>query len=671
MKTNEIILQNIETGILILDSNYTCLYTNEYMKKNYICNVDDICSFKKLIHKDDIENDNKYCDEFFKSKQSINNICRVYNNLLNTFRWINIKRTFDYKDEQELYIHLFQDIHDLKELECKLITANEKFEKEYNHKSIFLANMSHEIRTPLNGIMGMITLLDDTKLSNEQKDYLDMLTECSINLMAIINDILDFSKLDADKISLDYKCTNIRHCIDSTNDILLSKINEKNIDYIPYFFPDVPEFINVDNSRLKQILLNLLNNAIKFTDNGTISLHISKMYIKNVLYLKFTIKDTGCGISESDKHKLFKSFSQIDSSTNKLNEGTGLGLAISDKLVKLMGGKLWLDSSCVNKGSTFCFTIKTKICHDILPKQIDFNIFKHRKIFILDDKVENRLTLANMVQKWGCIPQTFNDSREALYFLKNTDFDLGLVDICMPEINGKEFSKKFKEQNILLKKKNIPLIALSSLGDKNKDYSLYFYSHLIKPVKESKLKDICNNLLINSTSNASINHNINTDFPNNFIDNSLDLIKDNIRILLVEDIPVNQIIVIRFLNKLGYNQIDTADNGKICLEMLSIKQYDVILLDIKMPVINGITVFNYINQYYKDQMQVLKSDKYELNFKLLNITRPYIIAVTAYSLKEDREKYLHMGFDSFVSKPITITEINNVMDVFMKEILKN
>jgi CheY-like chemotaxis protein len=633
-----VILDTIQIGILVLNTEQQCVYVNDYMHSHFSIETDKINSKEYIynIHENDRQNQVNLCQNFFKNKIKSDSICRIkINNKVESYIWIKIKRQFNY--DKEFFIYTFEDIDDIK---CKEVMSNNiciKNDEEYAHKSIFLANISHEIRTPINGIMGMITLLEDTNINSEQLDYIDMLRECSINLMSIINDILDFSKLEAGKVLLDIKCVNLRTAIDNVNDILLSKIYEKKLEYTFNIHPDIDCDFKLDSSRLKQILLNLLTNSIKFT-----------------------IEDTGCGIEEENKHKLFKSFSQINNKTSiSINQGTGLGLIISKQLVDLMKGKIWLDyTNCNNNsGSKFCFTIETEKCQDIKQEyNKNINILKNKTVFILDDKVENRLSLIRLVTKWGMIPQSFSSPIEALYILKNTNFDLGLIDMCMPEMSGKDFAIKFKKQN-----KDTPLIALSSLGEIKYDYSQYFISQLIKPIKENKLELICQNIF---TENQYKLKNIIENSKNTAITKETEL-KHNIRILLVEDILINQRIIIIFLQKLGYTNIEIADNGKACLNMMSINKYDLVCLDIRMPLINGELVFKYINNFYLNT-----SNTSNLNYQLKNRDKPYIIAVTAYALKDDRDKYLKLGFNSYISKPIDINQLKSELDKFIEFILK-
>lgn len=667
----DIILNNINIGILILNEHLQCIYVNKYIEDYFNLNEDLINNkiYINYIHPDDLKNVVNQCKKY-NVQNGDKIVCRY--KLNSTFKWINIQKFYN----EPHHFYIITDIDDIKKNELKT-------EMEYNHKSLFLANISHEVRTPLNGIIGMLTLLSDTILSNEQRDYIEMLRECSINLMTIINDILDFSKLEAGKIQLDIGCYNLRKCIESANDILASKIYEKNLDFNFMINQNIPDNINIDINRLKQVIVNLLNNSIKFTDKGSIFLDVStecleidKITNSTSLTLKFTITDTGCGIEMQDRVKLFESFSQINSKkSQKINEGTGLGLVISKKIVNLMDGNIWLDWSEYGVGSRFCFTIKTTRCKEehineefLLPNN---NILQNKKIFILDDNRENRLGLANLVHKWGMIPYTFSSAMEALYILKlkQNDFDLGLVDICMPEMSGKEFSIKLKKQNDITQIEQIPLIALSSLGDFQSDYTLYFKGQLLKPVKELRLKELCTNILFkksiqlnsnnnNSSGSSNNNSNSNTIFPD------LNELKDSIHILLVEDITINQRVVVKFLNKLGFNNIDIASDGKLCLEMMSTKIYDVILLDIRMPNINGEKVCQYILNYFNDNNNIN-------SFKLKNNRKPYLIAVTAYSQSEDKTKYINMGFDDYISKPVNIIHLEKSMKNFMESLLSN
>lgn len=667
------ILNNIDIGVLEFDNGLKCIYMNEYITNNFeigdITFVNDkyiLNNYENHVHKDDVECNKRFAQEFFKNKTNSENFCRIKNVIYKEYHWYKIKRIYN-----ETYIYTFEDINNLKLLEIELREAKVKVESSYNHKNLFFANINHELRTPLNGIIGMLTLLEDTKLDNEQQDYLDMTRECSVSLMSIINDILDYSKLEAGKVKLDIQSMNLRQCVESTSDIIISKLYEKNVEYTYNIDPILNFNIYGDQNRIKQILSNLLSNSIKFTEKGKIVLDVSIMQNhsnNDDIFIKFSVIDTGCGIAFNDRDKLFKSFSQLENlSSTKLYKGTGLGLAICKELVILMNGTIWIDWSVIGEGSRFCFTVKTRknINNDLqnTPQEMyDTNILRGKTVFILDDKRENRMSLANMVQKWGMKVTTYSDATEALYFLKSTNYDLGISDIQMPYMDGREFAINLKNQNMKLNKTEIPLIALSSLGEHFNDLNDLFKAHMIKPPKESKLQKLCCDVLAQykykykKEETSSLHNYLNQNDLNNGI-------KENVRILLVEDVLINQKVVSSFLIKMGFKNIDIADNGKECLEKLTINKYDIILLDIRMPVLNGEYVIKYIIDYY--------NKKGSKQYRLLNPRKPYTIAVTAYCLQEDKNKYLSMGFDNYIAKPININELNSCMNIFIEKLLQN
>ena len=485
---------------------------------------------------------------------------------------------------------------------------------------------------------------------------------------------------------------NLLECIESTNDIVLSKIYEKSLDYTYNIDSNINEYIEGDMNRLKQVLLNLISNSIKFTDRGNIFLNITEIdcdtflklkklhfhekkedtlpsndeEIENKsydLFIRFDITDTGCGIYKSDKKKLFKSFSQVSNGDNpKLEEGTGLGLAISKELVELMDGVIWLDKSEVNSGSTFSFIIPVnKSSEESISCDSKSDFIKNANVLIVDDILHNRISLSTMVTKWGMKAHCFSNGEEALHFTRLKKFDIGLIDICMPKIDGYLFAQKLREQKEY-DNKTMPLIALSSLGDKEVSKSKYFKSYLIKPVKESRLKKLCINFLherkidnvdIKEEENDTNDKNMSLDSYIN--KNNLSGLKDNVRILIAEDVYINQKVVVSFLNKLGFTNIQVVDNGQKCLDLALNNSYDIIILDIKMPVMTGDEVLKIlIKEYKKDQRQ-----------------KPFIIAVTAYCLREDREKYLLMGFDDYIPKPVSIDDIKKSLNTYVESLLKN
>lgn len=701
-------LDNISVGIICFDMSKKCVYTNQYIidffGENNMSNTNMLTIYRASVHNDDRINEIERCNDFFENDVDNHSTIRIYNQKLREYRWVMNKRSVikNLDNKNKLYMYTLCDIQENKLLEFKLRDKSLKAEESYNHKSIFLANMSHEIRTPLNGIIGMLTLLEDTELNNEQEDYISMIKECSYNLMSIISDILDYSKLEVGKIKLDIKSMSLYECIETTNDIVLSKIYEKSLLYNYNISFDIPEYIYGDINRIKQIILNLLSNSIKFMEKGNILLNVTNissedfvlLYTKyksksndigdyyhlmdeiyknikdkdninkgNLIYLRFDITDSGCGIDSLDTEKIFESFSQVNNSlTTKIYPGTGLGLSICKELVELMGGVIWLEWSELGKGSIFSFVLpfyqSETDCYSS-ELEIKDDVLKNANVLIVDDNVHNRISLSGIMNKWGMNPHVYSNGEEALYFSRIINFDIGLIDICMPKMDGLNFAMKFRNQEEF-NNKTIPLIALSSLGDKIEINSKYFKTNLIKPIKESKLKNICIDVLqkrIITCENKieKLENNNNEILDKYIVNNNLLDLKTNVRILIAEDVYINQKVIVSFLNKLGFNNIQVVDNGKVCLDVAKANDFDIILLDIIMPIMNGEIVLKELIKYYSKHQGV----------------KPYIIAVTAYCLREDKKNYINMGFDDYIVKPVNIAELKKCLNNYIEKLLEN
>ena len=521
----------------------------------------------------------------------------------------------------------------------KLIEDYKKIysDSTYFSKDLFLANMSHEIRTPLNGIVGFNQLLMNTELSKQQKEYLFSMNHCSIQLMQIINDIIDFSKLSSGNMELNNDCVSVKEIMNNVYETLKERINIKKHKYSITIDEGVPNFIVIDKQKLTQIIINLLYNSINYTlKNGIIDIVISNS--KNMLQISVT--DNGIGISEQNKCKLFNSFSQIENSLTKT--GTGLGLAISKRLVELLGGKINVKSS-LGKGSTFYFTCKHFPMKDIEDElKRDSKLLENKYILVVDDDSDNRVILSDMLFEWKMNPIICASGKEALKYISANryDFELGLLDICMPEMNGVELSNNIKGLKPLF-----PLVALSSAVEfiNTSNFDLV----LSKPINKLQLFNIIHKIVTLNTKDTSYigktvilpNSNSSTNLENKHFNK-------HIKILIAEDISYNQTLIHNIVTSLDYHNVTIVSDGQETIEIIDDsnakgESFDILLLDLRMPRIDGYEVIEHI-----------KKKGYPL---------PKIVVVTASVLKEDINKCHNMGVEYFITKPIDIKHVKNIL----------
>jgi CheY-like chemotaxis protein/HPt (histidine-containing phosphotransfer) domain-containing protein len=429
-------------------------------------------------------------------------------------------------------------------------------------------------------------------------------------------------------------------CIEDAFDLFASKAAKKRIDLLYLVEPNVPSFILGDVTRLRQILVNLVSNAIKFTERGEIFILVNKISDDgDFIELEFSVRDTGLGIPSDKIEKLFKAFSQIDTSTTRKFGGTGLGLAISAKLVNMMGGKMWVESKS-NKGSSFYFTIKTKSSQIKIPRtylKSSIPQLRNKNVLVVDDNKTNRQILKLQCQSWGMIPKTASSAEEAIqWIMKGQSFDLGIIDMHMPNVNGVELGKQLKK---LRPRNMLPLIMLTSMGNSDKNDKLLddiFSAHLSKPIKQSQLFDTILNVLSGSK---------NTDEDNNIskkINVSL-ATKIPLRVLVAEDNIINQKLILRILEHMGYVP-DVVVTGIDVLDSLRRKKYNLIFMDVQMPEMDGLEATKHILEKYNEK------------------DRPKIIAMTANAMQGDREICLSAGMDDYISKPILIEEVQSVIE---------
>jgi len=536
------------------------------------------------------------------------------------------------------YIGTSMDITEHKRQSAALERARQEAEAAARAKSLFLANMSHEIRTPLNAVIGMTSLLMDTPISEEQKDLAQTIRASGEALLAIINDILDFSKADLGKLDLEHQSFDLRRAVEESLDLLAPAGSTKGLNLAYFIEEGVPESLVGDVTRLRQILVNLISNAVKFTHQGEVLVHVDGRPSESGHYrLHIAVRDTGIGIPRERIPHLFQSFAQVDSSTTRKYGGTGLGLAISKRLAELMGGTAWVESE-PGVGSTFHFTAELEPGHghDHLYLRRQAPILLGKRLLIVDDNTTNRRILVKQSLLWGMLPSAHPSAAEALDLVRlGHGFDVAVLDMGIPDMDGLDLAWEIRR---FRSARELPLVLLTSMGTRigaASDPELGLAAFVYKPIKPAQLFRVLIDALggppvaaHSADHGVTVGHALAEQLP--------------LRILVAEDNAVNQKVLMRLLDRLGY-RADVAGDGTEVLDAIERQNYDVVLMDVQMPKMDGIEAARRIFRRY---------DRHEA---------PRLIAMTANAMPGDRELALSVGMEGYLTKPIDMMTLRQAL----------